>query len=314
MENKRVFYACQGLSYQGEPLRGVQNLSVRTENNTNPVENWGSLGISGVYADTPKTTITFSRVLSTGTIPIATGTLESISKKHNNQLCLFIVGDTSEGVNPTPPTGMPPFRNVFFNNLSIDSLSYSINIDGFLTEDVTMIGYSKQNDHSECDITTMDFGAIHLPNDMPIRRQHMSSVSRGTKAISHDSVQSLNVSIPFGIQTVEEFGVALSRDNERYRYPTLPIASTYSITAIYQNASGFDNYMFSHNDIGCTHTSGLAQKETLSFSTCNGGMAINFSNCILNDIDYGGGDVDGGNAELTYNYTCYNEGTISHGQ
>lgn len=310
MENKRVFYACQGLSYQGVPLRGIQNVSVRTDNNTNPVENWGSLGISGVYADTPKTTISFSRILSTGTVPIATGTLEYISKKHDNKLCLFIVGDTSQAVHPTSPTGVGPFHNVFFNNLSIDSISYAISVDGFLTEDVTMIGYSKQKDDSECDMATMDFGLIQ---EEPIRRQHMSSISRGTKALSHENVQSLTVNIPFGVQTVEEFGTSLSQDSKKYRYPTLPIASTYSITAIYQNASGFDEYMFKGLDHSCTHTSGLPKKETLSFSTCNGGISVNFSNCILNSIDYGGGDVDGGNAEFTYSYTCYNEGSINYG-
>ena len=54
------------------------------------------------------------------------------------------------------------------------------------------------------------------------------------------------------------------------------------------------------------------QVTGLSFSAC-GGFGVSLGNCVLQSIDYEGGDVGGGNATLTYDFVCYNSGSI-HGQ
>ena len=75
MGNKRVFYACQGLALDGEPLRGVQNVSVRTENNNHVVDEWGTHKIYNHYVDTPRSTISLSRIMTFGGHPVATGSI-----------------------------------------------------------------------------------------------------------------------------------------------------------------------------------------------------------------------------------------------
>jgi hypothetical protein len=322
MGNKRVFYACQGLSLDGRPLYGVQNLSISTDHNINVVENWGQLAISGVYADTPKSNSGFSRILGSGNTdlirfgagiygPAITGSLTGICTNHERELCVFFTADTEEGI------GASSVGNVIgFKDVSVDSISYSINVDGFLTEDVQMIAYHKTNDSGMCDFGSLDFIDGSPPSGIkgiPIRRQHIQSFSVGEKAPPSAIITDLNITIPFNIQTVEEFGTAFSRHSNRYRYATFPIVSTYSVTALYQNTPEFDNYLFSESGIACNIIENLPQEENLSVSVCSNTMDIDLGHCILQSVDYGGGDTAGGNATLTYNYYCYNSGLITGG-
>tara|TARA_R100000278_G_scaffold56667_1_gene46807 strand:+ start:5599 stop:6573 length:975 start_codon:yes stop_codon:yes gene_type:complete len=321
MGNKRVFYACQGLSLDGRPLYGVQNLSIRTDHNTNVVENWGQLAISGVYADTPKANISFSRILGSGNPdthkregngiygPAITGSLTGICANHGRKLCVFFTADTEEGIGDNSVGNVVGFKDV-----SVNSISYSINVDGFLTEDVQMIAYHKMNDTGLCDFSSLDFINGSPPSGVkgvPIRRQHIQSFSVGEKAPSGAVITDLNITIPFNIQTVEEFGTAFSKHSNRYRYATFPIVSNYSVTALYQNTPEFDNYLFSESGIACDIIENLPQQENLSVSVCNNTMDIDLGHCILQSVDYGGGDTGGGNATLTYNYNCYNSGLIT---
>lgn len=320
MGNKRVFYACQGLMLDGKPLYGVQSVSVRTEQNTNVVENWGSLHISGVAVDTPRSTITISRIIAspegTGITPegtgiyggIVSGNLEAISENHSRQLCLFVSDDTQPGISESSSN----VRSISFKDSSINSLSYSISVDGFLTENTEIIAYNKEFNSSGCPVENMDFDNI---KGHPIQRQDISSFSFSNKVPS-GAIQDVTISIPFNIQTVDEFGTALSRHSQKYRYATFPIASTLSVTAIYQNTDRFDNYMFAEptgtNTTTCDNMPpDFPQMTGLNISTC-GDFGVSLSNCILQSIDYGGGDAGGGHATLTYDFVCYNSGII-HG-
>jgi len=328
MGNKRVFYACQGLMLDGKPLYGVQSVSVRTEQNTNVVENWGSLHISGVAVDTPRTTITISRIIaSPGTgVPqgtgiyggIDSGDLGSISENHSRRLCLFVSDDTQPGVSERTTDGVSQLsdntRVISFKDSSINSLSYNISVDGFLTENTEIIAYNKEfNPASGCPSKNMDFNKNIKGN--PIQRQDISSFNFSNKVPS-GAIQDLTISIPFNIQTVDEFGTALSRHSKTYRYATFPIASTVSVTAIYQNTNRFDNYMFAEptgtNTTTCDEMPpDFPQMTGLNISTCSN-FGVSLSNCILQSIDYGGGDAGGGHATLTYDFVCYNSGII-HG-
>jgi hypothetical protein len=321
MGNKRVFYACQGLMLDGKPLYGVQNVSVRTEQNTNVVENWGSLNIGGVAVDTPRSTITISRIIASpnsgvpqgsGTYgPIVSGDLSLMPTNHNRQLCLFFANDTEQGINDQSTSE----RSVSFNDCSINSLAYSISVEGFLAENTEIIAYNKV-ENSGCPISAMDFGVgLSGIYANPIQRQDINSFNFSDKVPS-GTIQDINISIPFNIQTVDEFGTALSRHSKRYRFPTLPIASTLSVSAIYQNTDGFDNYMFAE-PTGTTSTCDnmppdFPQVTGISIFACGSGFGVDLGNCILESIDYGGGDVAGGNAILTYDFVCYNSGHI-HG-
>ena len=97
MGNKRVFYACQGLALDGEPLRGVQNVSVRTENNNHVVDEWGTHKIYSHYVDTPRSTISLSRIMTFGGHPVATGSItgsgNAITTNHGRKLCLYFVSE-----------------------------------------------------------------------------------------------------------------------------------------------------------------------------------------------------------------------------
>jgi hypothetical protein len=318
MGNKRVFYACQGLMLDGKPLYGVQNVSVRTEQNTNVVENWGSLHISGVAVDTPRSTVTISRIIAspaTG-VPqgsgiygsIVSGDLSAVATNHSSQLCLFVTNDTDPGVSDESTS----VRNVSFKDCSINSLSYSINVDGYLTENTEIIAYNKVHNGSGCPIGSMDFKKNQAH---PIQRQDINSFDFSNKVTSSGAIQNISISIPFNIQTVDEFGTAMSRHSKGYRFPTLPIASTLSVSVIYQNTDRFDNYMFAEptGTTSCDYIPpDFPQVTGLSFSAC-GGFGVSLGNCVLQSIDYEGGDVGGGNATLTYDFVCYNSGSI-HGQ
>jgi len=310
MGNKRVFYACQGLALDGEPLRGVQNVSVRTDNNNHVVDEWGSHKIHNHYVDTPKSTISLSRIMTFGDHPIVTGSItgsgNSIATNHGRKLCLYFVSDTAEsGVDSTAES--PNY--VFFRNVSVNSISYGMTTDGYLTEDVEFISYYKTYNSGECDISDMDILKKNVQEEdnydgRPIKRENILSVTGGG-----DLIQSFNVNIPFNIQTVDEFGTAFSRDVKKYRYATYPIATSYSVTEIYQSG-GFDTIEFGQQKINCNDID-LPKKSVQTIVTCSGtGFYLELGNCNLESMEYGGGDTSGGNANMTYNYTCYNSGLL----
>lgn len=310
MGNKRVFYACQGLALDGEPLRGVQNVSVRTENNNHVVDEWGTHKIYNHYVDTPRSTISLSRIMTFGGHPVATGSItgsgNAITTNHGRKLCLYFVSDTAEtGVHSSSKTQ----NYVFFKNVSINSISYGMTTDGYLTEDIEFISYYKAYNSGECDISSMDSLKKNVQEEdgydgRPIKRENISSVTGGG-----DLIQSFNVNIPFNIQTVDEFGTAFSRDSKKYRYATYPIATSYSVTEIYQSG-GFDTIEFGDHKINCDNID-LPKQSTQKIVTCSGvGFYLELGNCNLESMEYGGGDTSGGNATITYNYTCYNSGLL----
>ena len=325
MGNKRVFYACQGLMLNGKPLYGVQNLSISTTQNTNVVENWGSLAISGVPVDTPRCNINISRTLAEADKdsksdakgkygPIETGSLEALATRHNHNLCVFFVKDTADGVNTEYKKAHPrsDVKSIGFRDVSINSISYTINVDGFLQEDVEMIAFNKEYDPTGlCQIAEMDLGEEdYTIMGNPIKREHFNSIELGEK-VPDNIIQSIDISIPFNIQTVDEFGTFVSRHSNRYRFPTLPIKSTLSATVIYQNTADFDNYMFRESGVLCgVKPTDFPKSTGLSISTCFD-FGVDLGNCILENIEYEGGDTSGGNATLTYQYSCYNSGNIN---
>lgn len=311
MGNKRVFFACQGLALNSQPLAGVQNVSIRTENDTHVIEDFGSFNIPEIYSDTPKSIISISKVLSTDSLPSYPINIDltGVINKHDFKLCLFIGDDTEKFIGSGNP------NNIYFNNLSLNNISYSFNIDGYFTEDLEFIGYHKAfNDTEECGNDIMDnlsTGRQPGGEQIVFTRQMLSSgFSLGEKN-DQQIIKDIKINIPLNVNFIQEFGTAFNRHDKKYRYSTLPIEINCSITAHYIPSSGnkwFDNYEFSELQSLCSHVSGLPKKEDLSVSLCGGPQALTFNmnNCILKDIDYNNGGTDGSSAEMTYNYICYN--------
>lgn len=307
---KRVFHACQGVAIDGNPLAGVQNLSVRTSNDTHVVDNFGSLGIAGVYADNPTSTITLSRVLNASadvrypTNAELHDVLPSITT-NGKHLCLFIGDDTQDVAGNTAGT------SIKYNNIAYNRYTYNFVVDGNFTEDIEIISNEKIIGNNDCDIASMN----SLPSGADVARRQMfsSSYNLGEKFPSGGNLQSLTIDIPFNIQTVQEFGKPISDKTKKYRYATMPVEITVEATIQYTPSNSndkYDNYSFSSTGILCDNATGLPSTESLSFGFCSG-ITFQIDNCILNTINYDGGGTDGSHAQFTYSYSCYNQFKIA---
>jgi len=304
MGNKRVFYACQGLALNSAPLAGVQTLSVNTNNQTYFVDEFGSYDIHEIYSDTPAVSISFDRIMNTD-MPFAYPEMsfQDAIKKHDHELCLFIGDDTEEFVGSGNPL------TVSFKYLSIESVSYNLDIDGNFNESIELIGYYKE--YGGCDSS----GILSLPkvkeNTQSVyKRQYISSWS--VPSMGSGELINLTIDTRFGINTVQEFAAPHNRFEKKYRYPTLPIVTTVSATTIYQKDPDIDGLFFYTSGEQCA-TTGITTKENLSFTLCNSGT-IYCDNCILKDTSYTGGGTGGDNVTITYNYECYNGFYISGSQ
>jgi len=306
MGNQRVFYACQGLAFNGKPLAGVQSISVNTENNLYPVEKFGSYDIPEIYSDIPRVRISVSRIIDNSlTYPV--GEFEDIIADHSHKICLFTGSDTLENLSDSSGN----YVAVFFKNLSIDSVSYNFNVDNFLTEDIEFIGFHKEISPSgDCNISVMeDLPSVEPSSQNVLARQDISSYDLGT-SIPSGILNSVSISTTFNVNTVQEFGKARSNYEKTYRYPTLPIVTTISASILYQNDASFDDYEFIYPSSGICKEKNVKDKTSVSFNLCNDN-SIECSGCILSNIDYAGGNTDGSNVIITYNYNCYNGFKVS---
>lgn len=309
---KRVFHACQGVAIDGNPLAGVQNLSVRTSNDTHVVDNFGSLDIAGVYADNPTSTITLSRVINASAdIRYPTNSelhevLPSITT-NGKYLCLFIGDDTKDIAGNTAGT------SIKYNNIVYNRYTYNFVVDGNFTEDIEIISNEKIIGNNDCDITSMESLPTGSGIDLARRQMFSSSYNLGEKFPASGNLQTLTIDIPFNIQTVQEFGKPISDNTKKYRYATMPVEITVEATIQYTPSNSndeYDNYGFSSSGVSCNSGGNLPTTDSLSFGFCSG---INFQidNCILNSVNYDGGGTDGSYVQFTYSYSCYNQFKIA---
>ena len=304
--NNRIFYATQGLLLKGTdkdgngsnyvaPL-GVQSVGITTNIPLEQVFTVGQIELYDNLENVPDIQVTINKVID-GTAPLymicmgGSGGVSNANNKNivelaNNrvEMLLNIYADTQAAASGTAETA------VKCTGMYLSNFSFTLPVDGNGTEDVTLVGNSKE-------WTTPE--PINLFNNTQtsygtFRRYNFQS---STPVFNH--LQSVKVSADLGREAIYELG----RFAPYHRYVKFPleVSSEFEIVAIesdgvnaYATAPGNSPYQTVNVTIKTTGNAG----DTLTLDLGDKNK--------LTSVNYAGGDTGGANVTMTYSYKTYN--------
>jgi hypothetical protein len=351
MSNNRIFYACQAVaigpfgstgSYQ--VVHGVQSVGINSTFNLEQAFELGQIQIYENIEGLPEVEVTLEKVLdgypliySLATDTAPQNTLVSRTKERCNAV-LAIYSDAQDSV-----TGVPPVE-VYMSGLYVNSIGYTIPVEGNATESVTLVG-----NHKEWNITGTNFddgvadkftstmggefdgdeplnlqtgfeaGGIqrreNVRMDLCILPQSIFGVAQNSNAgnnygangpLAH--IQNINISVDLGRDNILELG----RKAPYYRAPNFPVEVTSEFEVIAISGDFINAYESGNPDWDGTEDEGNNTKiETIRVVLQDGTTFDLGTKNRLSSVTYGGADAGGGNASMTYSYSTFNDLTVT---
>ena len=328
MPNKRTFYAVKspGISLLGgtaandyTAIHGVQTLGIETNFN---IERILEIGQSAIYEnkeELPDVTVNMTKVLD-GYPPVyllatqAAASADLIGRSAAQcQMVMSIYPDTSTSANGTV------VRSVQLSGLFVNSVSYTVNVDGNAEEQIALGGNDKVWGSLD-----FDFGGSNADSPQAItgsggvnRRQHVvfgtlsdtvlptevagissSGTNDATAGVYGASIQSISISADLNREAIRELG----RKAPYFRYVNFPVDVTTQIEIMSKSGDGVNAVAESDNVTNQTIKLKLLEGTYINCGTKN----------KLTSITFGGGDTGGGNDTITYTYVNANEMTVTH--
>jgi hypothetical protein len=330
MANNRVFYAVHAVGFKedgvagvvptGRELHGAQSVSVDTNFNLEQIFELGQIEIYENYENKPEIQMTVEKALdgrpliyhlatagSTGPTLVARTTQKTIG-------VLGIWSDTYSSASGTPE------KFVTCSGLYIQSLNYSLPVDGNCTESVTFVGSDKvwttgdafEYDYINTDESSasgmqrrenviMGEGAICslFPTDIPgITSSGTNKLNaNGTAYSAH--IQNVTIATDLGREDMYELG----RKIEYYRFVNFPVKVTTTIE--YMANEGGDN-VNAHAD-----TDNLSD-QTIKIRLDDNTQFYMGTKNKLESVSYSGGDTGGGSVTVSMTYAGNNTLTITN--
>ncbi len=337
--NFRVFYAIQALGLaphdqltaSGDPsgfltASGVQSVGLNTTFNLEQVFELGQLELYENIEGIPDIELTAQKVLDgapllyhMATPQASAGSLVGRSNERS-YVALNIYADTQDNASGVP------LQTVGMSGMFVSALTYTLNVDGNSTEDLTLVGNDKEWFASGLrqDVTQIfspigfdgtssapsgvqrredvvmgvgAAGAVSLwPTEIPGIDASGNNVLSGDAFLAH--IQTVTVSTDLGREELFELG---SR-GPYHRFVTFPVEVTCAIETTTSEGDVID---------AKAETLNLTDQiiDLLMIDTTRLNLG---GNNKLASITYGGGDAGGGNATVTYNYSNFNSLTVNH--
>lgn len=356
--NKRIFYACQGVAIAnmgtatwgtGNMVHGVQSISTNTSFNPEEAFELGQIEIYENIEGTPDVEVTLEKAIDgypliyhmastgvSGGSPSSSG-LTGRSKEQ----CDLRLGIYPEANNNIAGHGAAPEVEVYFSGLYVGSVSYTIPVDGFCTENVTLQGNNKRWLKTGQKITSTmaaDFDGEDAPLAQGVPGSASGGIQRREDVLMEDSIfpvsidgtsgsgignayangnagwaagsglvihlQSITVSTDFSREDTFELG----RKTPYYRPAAFPIEVTTEIEAITVSGDFVDAFEDGNPNLFGTIASGDNTSEEKIFVRLRDGHAFDMgAKNRLTGCTYGGGDATGGNVATNYSYTNFND-------
>lgn len=363
MPNNRIFYAVQALGFAEHgvlcPLdsgavhvgsgthpsgfvtaHGVQSVGLTTTFNLEQVFELGQLELYENIEGIPDIELTAQKVLDGYPLlyHLATpGAASATLVGRSNERCytaLNIYPDTNENASGTP------VQAVGMSGMYVSALTYTLNVDGNSTEDVTLVGNDKLwaasgldhflpsvFDGSDAPLSiTASGGVARRENILMGSGCSMSDAgavtgtsgslwpteidgidASGWNIVSGDAylahLQTVTVSTDLGREELFELG----RRGPYHRFVSFPTEVTCVIDS---TASEGDLIDALADPVGGTN---LTDQKILVW--VEEGTLLNLgANNKLASVTYGGGDAGGGNVTVSYNYSNFNSLSVTHPQ
>jgi len=351
--NSRIFYAIQALGFAehdvatpgGEPsgfrtAHGVQSAGMNTTFNLEQVFELGQLELYENIEGIPDIELTAQKVLDGYPLLYHLATPAATSATligRSNERCfvaLNIYPDTFDNASGTP------LQSVGMSGMYVSALTYTLNVEGNATEDITIIGNNRSWTASGL---THFAPSVFDGSDEPLSLEASGGVARrenvlmgsgcsmsangtitgtsgsiwpteipgidasGWNLISGDSysahLQTITISTDFGREELFEQG----RRGPYHRFVSFPTEVTCAIDVTSSEGDLIDALA---DPVG---GSNLTNQKI--FIWIEEGTCINLgTKNKLSSVTYGGGDAGGGNASVTYNYSNFNSLRVTHPQ
>jgi len=339
--NNRLFYAVSavGIAATGNygvadsfvPVSGLQSLGIDTTFDIEQVYQLGQLDVYQNVENIPNVEVTLEKVLD-GTALIqhlatpTTGFGSSLINRYSNQRCDVIANFYRDVLSNA--TGGIAVHSCVMSGMYVSSINFNLPIDGNFTESVTLVGNSKNWTVPAPSSFRPTFGVVTAPGTGFVsRRQH---IVFGTGLANSVTVSYLPKEIPgidstgfnrtsWGGTTWDGFGahiqsIQISADLGRtelfelgkrgpyHRYLDFPIEVTCAIEVVDTQGDSL-----------------IAQEEATNnlsdqkiYLVIKDGTIIDLgSKNRLTSVSSTAGDTGGGNRTVTYNYTNFNNLTVT---
>tara|TARA_R110000744_G_scaffold291956_4_gene402543 strand:+ start:2607 stop:3776 length:1170 start_codon:yes stop_codon:yes gene_type:complete len=356
--NNRIFYACQlvGINRMGGGsgeltiAHGVQSIGITTNFNLEQAFELGQIQIYENIEGLPDVEVTMEKLMdgypllyhlaSSGS---TNNSLTSRSKSRTD-VRLGIYPDDADQVAGTPDV------EVYCSGMYINSISYTIPVDGNATESLTFVGNNKKWLTGLAATPTSDdaqkflhgahvvgFGSdeplaysyaysggvqrredvIMASSILPVGIQGVRNVVKVGNGMDSDFVnngvhiQNVSISTDFSREDIMELG----RKTPYFRAPGFPIEVSCEIEAI--TISGDFISVYEAGDpafIGTKDQGDNIQDEVIRVQLRDGTIFDLGSKNKLSSVSYGGGDATGGNVSCSYSFQNFNVFSVLHPQ
>lgn len=329
--NNRIFYAIQALGFaphgvevSGVPsgfltASGVQSVGITTTFNLEQVFELGQLELYENIEGIPDIELTAQKVLDGAPLIYHMATQQASSPSlvgRSNErayVALNIYPDTQENASGTP------LQTVGMSGMFVSALSYTLNVDGNSTEDVTLVGNDKEWFAAAIFFAPVGFDGTSAPPSGVQRREDvvMGSGAAGSVSLWPTEIPGIDASgnnievsgaFPAHIQTVtistdlgREELFELGRRGPYHRFVTFPVEVTCAIDITSSEGDLVDARSEGTNLVD--QTIDILMLDTTRFNLG--------SNNKLASITYGGGDAGGGNVLTSFNYSNFNSLTVT---
>lgn len=320
MPNNRLFYAVEqvgispGLgtsSYQA--LHGVQSVTLNTAFNLNNIFELGQISSYDLYEEFPDISMSISKVLDGYPLIYSLATSGAPSTTlagRSNQRCMVAMSLFDDSKDAASGNAI---STVVMSGMYVSSVSYSLPVQGPLTESVDLVCNSKEWKSSGL------WNGVFTNTDAPLagtvsRRQHVnmatslwptnlpgissSGINNGAGSAAYDAhIQNVNISTNLGRNALYELG----RKGPYFRYATFPVEVTCSIEMTSTSGDMINAYENATNITDKTIKIYISDGTIFDLGTKN----------KLQGVDFSLGDTGGSNASCTYNFLNYNDLAVS---
>ena len=349
--NMRVFWAVQGvvIGEMGEatvnttspfndktklnPVHGLQSVGITTTFNLEQVFEMGQLSLYENLEEVPDVEVTLEKVidgypliyhLATSNPGITVGTDTLIGR--SNERCDLRLGVYADSA--TKAGGVTPQSEVYCSGMYVSSVSYTIPVDGNMTESVTLVGNHKQWYTGAPGPHALGTNSLGFGSDVPIsgiaRRQHLnmtaSNLPPEIPGVGSDGqmdsqegdiqnnplahIQSITVSTDLGREEIRELG----HKGPYFRYVSWPVEVTAEFEVVTASGDYVDALPNADNltnraiyiAVSGAYNTGVGNSFVLDLGDKN----------KLTSVSYSGADTGGGNATTTFSYSTFNDLTI----
>lgn len=334
MANKRVYYATQIVQLQPVAAnstndgftpdtggyvtpQGLQSVGMTTNFNLETLFQLGQQDLYDLVEGIPEIEVTLQKTLD-GSRPLyllcmggtaGGGSGSNIGNLANNRVNfkLGVYQDTQTAAAGNSQTA------VSCTGMYLSSIAYNLPLDGFATEDVTLVGNHKE--WANASTTTNWTEANPKTAKHAVRRINVniqgSDIPADIPGGKNAHFQSISVNANLGREAINELG--RMAPYARYVKFPLEVTSEFVVTATEVDKVKADDFL--SNTSSCQLSKNLTDR-TINVQICGTGTGDTMTIGLggknkLTSVNYTGGGTGGDNATITYSYQTYNYLTVS---